>query len=61
MVEALDINGKKVKIEGKDLLAQVLSHEIDHLNGEVFIHKVEEGSLETITDKELEERRKERS
>lgn len=60
VVEALDINGKKVKIEGKDLLAQALSHEIDHLNGEVFIHKVEEGTLETITDEQREERKKER-
>lgn len=58
VVEALDINGKKVKIEGKDLLAQALSHEIDHLNGEVFIHKVEEGTLETMTDGQREERRK---
>lgn len=60
VVEALDINGKKVKIEAKDLLAQALSHEIDHLNGEVFINKVEEGTLENITDRELEERRNER-
>lgn len=58
VVEAFDINGKKVKIEGKDLLAQALSHEIDHLNGEVFINKIEEGTLEIISDQELEERRK---
>ena len=49
IVEALDINGKKVRIDAKDLLAQALSHEIDHLNGEVFINKVEEGTLETIS------------
>ena len=61
VVEALDINGKKIKVEGKDLLAQALSHEIDHLNGEVFIHKVEEGTLEIISDKELEERRNAKS
>lgn len=60
VVEALDINGKKVKIEAKDLLAQALCHEIDHLNGEVFVDKVEEGTLETFTEKELEERRNEK-
>ncbi len=60
VVEALDINGKKVKVEGKDLLAQALSHEIDHLNGEVFIHKVEEGTLETVTDEQREEKKQER-
>ena len=36
------------KIVGKDLLAQALCHEIDHLNGEVFIDKVEKGTLETV-------------
>lgn len=60
VVEALDIHGKKVKIEGKDLLAQALSHEIDHLNGEVFIYKVEEGTLETVTEEQREERKQER-
>ena len=42
----------------KDLLAQALSHEIDHLNGEVFINKVEPGTLETVSNQELEERKK---
>lgn len=32
-VTALNEEGKKVKIVGKDLLAQALAHEIDHLNG----------------------------
>ena len=59
-VEALDINGKKVKIEAKDLLAQALSHEIDHLNGELFVEKVEEGTLETVTEEERQERKEER-
>lgn len=48
-VVALDLNGKKIRIIGKDLLAQALCHEIDHLNGKVFIDKVEPGTLEVIT------------
>lgn len=44
-VEALDKNGKKVKIEAVGFLATVLQHEIDHLDGIVFIDK--------ITDKKL--------
>lgn len=47
-VEALDINGKKVKIKAKDLLAQALCHEIDHLNGVLFVDKIEPGTLEYI-------------
>ena len=41
-VEALDENGKKVVIKAKDLLAIVLSHEIDHLDGILFIDKATE-------------------
>lgn len=58
VVEALDLDGRKVVIKAKDLLAQALSHEIDHLNGEVFINKVEPGTLETVSNQELEERKK---
>ncbi len=56
VVEALDLEGRKVRIEGKDLLAQALCHEIDHLNGNLFIEKVEEGSLEVITPEQKIER-----
>ena len=56
VVEAQDLEGKHVKLEGIDLLAQALCHEIDHLNGEVFKTKVEPGTLEVITDEELQER-----
>lgn len=51
-VEALDENGKKIKINAKDLLAQALCHEIDHLNGIVFIEKIIPGTLEYIEPKE---------
>ena len=51
-VEALDENGKKVKIQAKYLLAQALSHEIDHLNGVVFVDKMIPGTLEYIEPKE---------
>lgn len=49
VVEAFDLDGKKVKLKGKDLLAQALCHEIDHLNGEVFIDKIEPGTLENVS------------
>lgn len=58
-VEALDINGKKVKIKAKDLLAQALCHEIDHLNGIVFTCKVEPGTLEVVTPNSNNESKKE--
>ena len=52
-VKALDLDGKKVKLVGKDLLAQALCHEIDHLNGEVFMDKILPGSLEIVNPQDL--------
>lgn len=39
-VKYLDIDGKEKNIEGTGLLARALCHEIDHLNGILFIDKV---------------------
>ncbi len=47
-IRAMDENGKKVEIIGKGLLAQAISHEIDHLNGKVFIDKIIPGTLEIV-------------
>lgn len=48
-IEALNRNGEKIKLTGKGLLAQAISHEVDHLNGEVFIDKILPGTLEYAT------------
>ena len=48
IVEALNENGEKIKIKAKDLLAQALSHEIDHLNGITFVEKMIPGTLEYV-------------
>jgi len=47
-VEALDREGKKFKLKAKDLLAQAVAHEIDHLDGIVFIDRMIPGTLEYI-------------
>lgn len=41
-VSALDRNGEKVVITGKGLLAKAFCHELDHLDGIVFVDKVTE-------------------
>lgn len=56
VVTGLDLDGEKIKIKAKDLLAQALSHEIDHLNGIVFTTKVEPGTLEKIVPEEREDK-----
>lgn len=48
VVKALDENGKPVTIKGKDLLAQALEHEIDHLNGKLFVDIMEPGTMQYI-------------
>lgn len=47
-VKALDINGKEIKIKAKELLAQAISHEVDHLDGILFVDKIIPGTLEVI-------------
>ena len=47
-VEALDRNGKKIVIKSKDLLAQAIAHEVDHLNGIVFVDRMLPGTLEYV-------------
>ena len=39
-VKAQNINGKKFKLKVDDLLARVFMHEIDHLNGVLFVDHI---------------------
>ncbi|MCO4798315.1 MAG: peptide deformylase [Colwelliaceae bacterium] len=36
-VKALDIHGKEFELEGEELLAICIQHELDHLNGVLFV------------------------
>lgn len=38
-VVGLDIDGKKIKIKAEGLLARVIQHEIDHLDGTLIVDK----------------------
>ena len=40
VVEALDLDGKPVRIEADGLLARILQHEIDHLDGVLFLDRL---------------------
>ena len=40
LVEGVDRNGNPSKIEAEGLLSVVLQHEIDHLNGTLFIDRI---------------------
>ena len=47
--EYTDREGKRVKVKAKELFAQAICHEVDHLNGELFVEKMIPGTLEYIT------------
>lgn len=47
-MKALNENGEEIELEAKDLLAQAICHEVDHLNGIVFVDNMIPGTLETI-------------
>jgi len=48
VAEALDIDGNKIRIEAEDLLARALQHEIDHLEGVLFLDHLTGLKKETV-------------
>ncbi|WP_324651156.1 peptide deformylase [Georgenia sp. H159] len=40
-VEGIDLDGKKVVVEGEELMARCLQHEVDHLDGMLYIDRLE--------------------
>ncbi|MBU3839458.1 MAG: peptide deformylase [Candidatus Ruminococcus intestinipullorum] len=52
-VRALDENMEEFVIDGEGLLARAFCHEIDHLKGEMYVDKVEDG-LHDVEDEEEE-------
>lgn len=54
VVKSTDINGKNIKITAENLLARVFQHEIDHLDGILYIDKAK-----NIRKPETEEEAKE--
>ncbi len=58
VVEALDENGKKIKVTGTGLLAQAIAHEVDHLNGIVLTDVMIPGTMEYSTPDNRQEGKK---
>ena len=51
-VEALNENGEQIRIEAVDLLAQALVHEIEHLDGILFVDNMIPGTLQYVDPEE---------
>ncbi|QRN41460.1 MAG: peptide deformylase [Neisseriaceae bacterium] len=57
-VSALDENGQIVNLEADGLLAKCIQHEIDHLNGKVFVEYLSRLKLNRIKSKLLKQFKK---
>ena len=51
---ALDVNMKETDLEGTELLARAICHEVDHLDGHLYVEKVE-GPLQDVSADDDEE------
>lgn len=40
LVRGLDRTGRPIEVEGQDLLARIFQHELDHLNGILFVDRL---------------------
>lgn len=40
VAEGFDVDGKPLRIEGEGLMARCLQHEVDHLDGKVFLDRL---------------------
>ena len=52
---ALDMNMEPFEIEGTELLARAICHELDHLDGHLYVEKVEGDLMDVTYDYDEEE------
>ncbi len=52
-VQALNQHGEKIEFEAKDFPARIVQHEVDHLNGVLFIEKARKLQKIKSTEQEL--------
>jgi len=50
-VEAYDLDGNLIRAEAKDLMARILQHETDHLDGKLFIDRLSPTEFAAVKDK----------
>lgn len=51
-VRAYDLDMNEFELEGEELLARAICHECDHLNGDLFVDKVEGELVDVMMDEE---------
>lgn len=53
-IEAWNEDMERMELEGDDLLARAFCHEIEHLDGHMYVEKVEDGLHEAVYEEEDE-------
>jgi peptide deformylase len=56
-VEALGLDGSRFELIGEQLMARAISHELDHLDGKLFLHRLsalKRGRLKSSIDKAID-------
>jgi peptide deformylase len=52
IIRGQDIKGKKLRVKAEGFLARAFLHEIDHLNGILYVHRAEDDSVMTVEEYE---------
>jgi peptide deformylase len=60
VIEGTTLDGEAVRIEGEGLLARAIQHEMDHLNGNLFLDRLSPARRQSVL-REYERRRREES
>jgi peptide deformylase len=51
LLRGLDPQGKPIEVEGRDLLARIFQHEMDHLNGLFFVDRLSPAKRDILARK----------
>ena len=52
---ALDVNMQPIELEGTELMARAICHELDHLDGHLYVEKVEGELMDVVYDEDEDE------
>jgi peptide deformylase len=59
VVEGLNLDGEHVRLEGEGLIARAIQHEMDHLNGRLFLDQLSAARKQSLI-KEYQRAKRER-
>lgn len=57
VVEGLNLSGKRIRLEGEGLVARAIQHEMDHLNGNLFLDQLSTARRQSLVKEYQRERR----